>query len=45
MITRRYCVYVNNQLMTRTLTQHKAIRLVNDYIKRGINASYAMEVL
>ena len=45
MINKRYIVYVNNQAMIRTITQHRAIRLVNDYLKRGIAASWAMEVI
>lgn len=35
-----YCIYRNNLLWTRTLTQVKAIRLVNELLKKGFEARY-----
>jgi hypothetical protein len=43
-LNKRYQVFVRGVLATRTMTQHKAIRLVNDYLKRGIVASWAEEL-
>ena len=43
-MNKSYVVFKNGMLWTRTYTQHKAIRLVNDMLKNGITASWA-EVL
>lgn len=40
MISYNYSIYRGHQLWTRTLTQVKAIRLVNDLIKQGFTARY-----
>jgi hypothetical protein len=39
-ITYNYSVYRGHQLWTKTLTQVKAIRLVNELIKQGFTARY-----
>lgn len=42
MLNYNYSVYRGNLLWTRTLTQVKAIRLVNELLKKGFEARYEL---